>query len=101
MTWSENCSIDYTNVRNQVVTFTIDDTKLYVLVLTLLIQGNAKLLQQLQPSFKRTIDCNKYLLSKFKLFIWTKFLRSKQTFYLAFENDAKRTSNKRYYLPNL
>ena len=34
--------------------------KLYVLVVTLLTQDNAKLLQQLKSGFKRTIDWNKY-----------------------------------------
>ena len=35
--------------------FAITDTKLYVPVVTLSAQGDAKLLQQLKSSFKRTI----------------------------------------------
>ena len=42
-------------------TFAIIDRKLYVLVVTLLTQDNAKLLQQLKSSFKRVINWNKYL----------------------------------------
>ena len=37
------------------------DTKLYVPVVTLSTQDNAKLLQQLKSGFKRVADCNKYL----------------------------------------
>ena len=40
--------------------FTITDTKLYVPVVTLSTQDNAKLLQQLKSGFKRTINWNKY-----------------------------------------
>ena len=40
--------------------FAITDTKLYVPVVTLSTQDNAKLLQQLKPGFKRTINWNKY-----------------------------------------
>ena len=35
-------------------------TKLYVSVVTLSIQDNAKLLQQLKSDFRRTISSNKY-----------------------------------------
>ena len=37
-------------------TFAITDTKLYVPVLTLSTQDNAKLFEQLNSSFKRTIN---------------------------------------------
>ena len=40
--------------------FAITYTKLYVPVVTLSTQGNAKLLQQLKSGFKRTINLNKY-----------------------------------------
>ena len=43
LTWSVNCVIVYTDVANQGATFTITDTKLYVPVVTLSIQDNAKL----------------------------------------------------------
>ena len=56
LNWSENCVIVATNVANQDATFSIIDTKLYVLVVTLSTQDNAKLLEQLKSGFKRTIN---------------------------------------------
>ena len=41
-------------------TFAITGTKLYVPVVTLLTQVNAKLLEQLKSSFKRTMNWNKH-----------------------------------------
>ena len=40
--WSANCVIVYTNETNQGITFSITDTKLYVSVVTLSNQDNAK-----------------------------------------------------------
>ena len=51
LTWSSNCVIIYTDAANQVPTFTITETNLYVPIVTLSTQGNAKLLPQLKPSF--------------------------------------------------
>ena len=61
LTWSENCVIISTNVANQNPTFTITETTLYVPVVTLSTQDNAKLSPQLKSGFKRTISWNKYL----------------------------------------
>ena len=49
--WSANYVIRYTNVANQVATFTITETNLYVPVVTLSTQDNAKLLPQLKSGF--------------------------------------------------
>ena len=46
LNWSEKCVIIDTDVANQVLTFTITETNLYVPVVTLSIQDNAKLLPQ-------------------------------------------------------
>ena len=43
LTWSANCVIIYTNVNNQVPTFTITETNLYVPIVTLSTQDNGKL----------------------------------------------------------
>ena len=43
LTWSTNCVIVYTDVANQGATFTITETSLYVPVVTLSSQNNAKL----------------------------------------------------------
>ena len=61
LNWSGNCFIICTNIANQVPTFTITKTNLYVLVVTLSTQDNAKLLPQLKLGFKRTISWKKYL----------------------------------------
>ena len=109
LTWSANCVILLTNVANQIPTFTITETKLYVPVVTLSNQDNAQLLMQLKSGFKRTINWNKYL-EKTDLFrqnpnlnhlFEPRFHRANRLFVLALENDAQRTSNKRNYLPNL
>ena len=60
-TWSACCFIIYTDVANQVPTLTIMEANLYVPVVTLSIQDNAKLLLQLKSDFKRTISWNRYL----------------------------------------
>ena len=109
LTWSANCVIIYTNVENQIPTFTITETHLYVLVVNLPPQDNAKLLTQLKPGFKRAISWNKYL-SKPDLLaqnpnlnhlVEPSFQGVSILFVLAFKNDAQRISNKRYYLPNV
>ena len=58
--WSEKYVIAATDVADQAMTFSITDTKIYVPVVTLLTQGNSKLLEQLKFGFKRTINWNKY-----------------------------------------
>ena len=45
LTWSANCVIVFTNVKNQDATFAITDAKLYVLVVTLSTKDNLKILQ--------------------------------------------------------
>ena len=59
LTWSTNCVIVSTNVANQNAKLEVIDTKLYVPVVTLSIQDNSKLLQQLKSGFKRVISWNK------------------------------------------
>ena len=59
--WSAGCVIIYTDAANQVPTFRITETNLYVPVVTLSTQDHAKLLPQLKSGFKRTISWNKYL----------------------------------------
>ena len=109
LNWSRNCVILSPNVANQALTFTITDTNLYVPVVTLSTQDNAKLLPQLKSGFKRTISWNKYLAKPELLaqnanlnhLIEPSFQGVNRLFVLAFENDAQRISNKRYYIPNI
>ena len=106
LTWSSACVITNSNAAG---TFAIDDTKLYVPVVTLSTEDNAKLLQQLKSGFKRVINWNKYL-SKPELLrrnlnlnhlVEPSFQGINRFFVLAFENDTQRTSHSDYYLPNV
>ena len=106
LTWSASCFIIDDPVNNQVTTFTITYTKLYVPVVTLSTQDNAKLLQQLKSGFKRTINWNKYQ-SKvteqeqswyFGYLIDPSFQEVNRLFVLSFENYGGPASYKRYRL---
>ena len=109
LTWSADCVIIYTDVANQNPTFTTTETNLYVPVVTLSTQDNAKLLPQLKSGFKRTISWNKYLAKPELLaqnanlnhLIEPSFQGVNRLFVLLFEDNAQRTSNKRYYIPNV
>ena len=59
-TWSTGCVIVSTNNADLGASFGITETTLYVPVVILSTQDNAKLLQQLRSGFKRTSDWNKY-----------------------------------------
>ena len=59
--WSANSVVIYTGIANQVPSFTITETNLYVPAVTLSTQNNAKLFSQLESGFKRTISVNKYV----------------------------------------
>ena len=89
--------------------FAITETKLYVLVVTLSTQDNAKLLQQLKSGSKRAINWNKYQ-SRVKTFAQNRYLnylinprfqRVSSLFVLSFENQNDRTSHSIYYLPKV
>ena len=107
--WSASCVIVYTNAANQIPTFTITETNLYVPVVSLSTQENSKLLPQLKNGFRRTIIWKKYLVKPELLarnvnlnhLIDPSFRGINRLFVLAFEDDAQRTSNKRYYIPNV
>ena len=59
LTWSANCVIKFSTVHQPSI-FTITDTELCVAVVTLSIENNAKLPQQLNSGFHRTNNWNKY-----------------------------------------
>ena len=105
--WSANCVIIYTNVNDQVPTFTIIETNLYVSVVTLSTQDNSKLLSQLKSGFERKTSWNKYLAKPELLAINQNLNYLIEPSFpgvnsvLAFENDEQRISNKRYYIPNV
>ena len=104
LTWSSACvTTNSTGAGQSAVT----DTKIYVPVVTLSTQDNAKLLQQLKSGFKRTINWNKYQ-SDPTIFIQNQYLnhlvdpsfeRVNRCFVLSFENENGGTSHSEYYLP--
>ena len=107
LTWSSTCVIASVIVANQAATFEITDTKLYVPVVTLSTQENAKFLQQLKSGFKRVINWNKYLSKPESLaqnpnlnhLVEPSFQGINRLFVLAFKNDDDRTSDEHNYLP--
>ena len=106
LTWSKDCVISSAAGETK---FKITDTKLYVPVVTLSTQDNAKLLQQLKSGFKRTINWNKYESSP-KTYAQNRYLNHlinpsfqgvNRLFVLSFENENDRTSHSTYYLPKV
>ena len=104
LTWSKDCVITNSTGAGK---FAITETKLYVLVVTLSTQDNAKLLQQLKSGFKTRISWNKYE-SSTKTFAQNRYLNhlinpnfqgANGLFVLSFENENYRTSHLTYYLP--
>ena len=95
LTWSEDCIISSATGKAK---FKITDTKLYVPVVTLSTQDNAKLLQQLKSGFKTTVNCNKYqpkVSTKIRnqyldFLIDPSFQRIKRLFVLLFGNEEDR-----------
>ena len=106
LTWSPTCVISSANGQTK---FKITETKLYVPVVTLSSQDNAKLLQQLKSGFKRKIDWNESE-SDPKTFAQNKYLNHlinssfqgvNRFFVLSFENENGRTSHSAYCLPKV
>ena len=106
LTWSANCVLLFNAAANQATTFEITDTKPYVPVVTLSIQDNAKLLKQLKSGFKRIINWNKYQ-SETSVQTQNQYLDhlvdpsyqgANRLFVTSNENDAHRTTHKRYFL---
>ena len=96
LTWSSTCVITNSTGERR---FAITDTELYVPVVTLSTQDNAKLLQQLKSGFKRTINWNKYE-SNIKTFAQNRYLNHlinpsfqgvNRLFVLSFENEDDST----------
>ena len=106
LTWSRDFVITNSTGEGK---FKITDAKLYVSVLTLSTQDNAKLLQQLKSGFKRTINWNRYL-SEPKTYAENGYLNHlinpsfqgvNRLFALSFENGDDRKSHSNYYLPKV
>ena len=109
LTWSDRCFIIDDPIDNREPAFIVTDTKLYVPVVTLSFQDNAKLLEQLKSGFKRTINWNKYepkvtveqQNQYLDFLINPSFQGVNRLFVLSFEDTDGRGSYKRHYLPFL
>ena len=107
LTWSNKRLIIDSPIASQEPTFAITDTKFYFPVFTLSTQENAKLLEQLKPGFKRTINRNKYepkvtveQQSHYLDFLIDSSFQGVNTlFVLSFQTIDGRTGYTRYYLP--
>ena len=107
--WSKTCILDTSTVANQNPSFQINDTKLYVPVVTLSTQENIKRLKQLESSFKRIINCNKYLAKTtnqaqnryLEYLIDPSFQGVNRHFALLFKDDYGQENYKQYYLPTV
>ena len=102
LTWTEKCVLFN---ETKTTTFAIIDTKLYVPVVTLSPQDNAKLLQQLKSGFKRTMNRKKYQ-SKVTIQAPNSYLDylidpGYQGVNRLFENTTDRTLHTKYYLPTV
>ena len=89
--------------------FKITDTKLYVPVVTLLTQGNVKLLEQLRAGFKKAINWNKYQPKAsteinnwyLNFLIYPSFQVVNRLFVLLFENEDDKKVHTGFYLPKV
>ena len=102
--WPKNCILIASTAANQNPTFQINDTKLYVPVVTLSTQENIKLRKQLESGLKRTINWNKYL-AKTKtqaqniyldFLIDASFQGVTRLFVLSIKDNNGRESHKKY-----
>ena len=59
LNWIDNCLLNTSANANKAI-FKTTDAKLYVPIVTLSIEDNAKLMKQLNEGFKRSINWNKY-----------------------------------------
>ena len=68
LTWNKNCVLSSKDGNS---VFAITDAKLYVLIVTLLVEDNAKLSKLLGKRFKRPVYWNKYTVIRIKHIIET------------------------------
>ena len=109
LSWNKNCIL--TSLAGN-TTFTITDAKLYVPVVTISIEDNAKLMKLLNEGFKRFVYWNKYKVIPNKTYNQNSYIRKlldasfqgvKRLFVLAYDNTGDNPvtadSHKRYFLP--
>ena len=94
--WIENCVLT-TSANTNKATFKITDAKLYVPLVTLSTEDNARLTKQLSEGFKRPVYRNKYKIIPKKTYNENHFIRefldssyqgAKRLFVLAYNNQV-------------
>ena len=111
LTWDENCIL--TSLAGN-STFTITVAKLYIPVVTLSIEDNAKLTKLLSDEFKRSVYWNKYKIIPNKIYNANDYIRElldasyqgvKRLFILAYDNTGNNpftaNSHRKYFLPRI
>ena len=102
LTWFESCIISSATEKTK---FAITDVKLYVPIVTLSTQDNAKLLEQLRFNFNWNKYQSKISIEKrnqfFDFLIDLSFQGVNKLSVLMFENEGDRKVRKRYYLPKV
>ena len=110
LSWNKNCI--FPSVNND-STFKITDTKLYVPVVTLKTEDNAKLSKLLSKGFERWIYWNEYKVSPHKNYNSNEYIRErlvasipgvKKLFVLAYgkeNDDATENGHRKYFLPRM
>ena len=120
VSWSENCVLKSNTTRNAAPgvdaiynptgeTFKINNTKLYVTVVTLSAENDNKLFEQLKTGFKRAITWNKYrseisnqaITNNLNYLIDPTFTNVNRLLVLSYEKETDRTSFSKYYVPNV
>ena len=103
---------DNANANSNNIIFTIKNTKLYLLVVTLSARGNQKLSKRLSKGFERPVYCNKYktksenknTTNEYRYFLQSSFVGVNGSFVSVYSNqydDFKRFKTRRYYLPKV
>ena len=114
LNWIENCVLT-TSANANKTTFKITDAKLYVPVVTLSTEDNAKLTKQLNEGFKRPVYWNKYKIIPIKEYNQNHYIRqlldssyqgAKRLFALAYnntdsDNKVSIKSFEKYFLPTV
>ena len=112
LSWNENCILTSLAVNS---TFTITGAKIYVSVVTLSIEDNAKLTKLFNEGFKRSVYWNKYKVIPNKAYNQNDYRRElldasyqgvKRLFVLAYDNNAgddlvTTNTHRRYFLPRI
>ena len=106
LTWTDKCILGSGNLAK---TFKINDTKLYVPVVTLSAADNAKFLPLLKSGFKRSVFWNEYLSKEdilpgarpnYNFLIDPSFQGVNRLFVLPFASDGNTRNGYGYYLPS-